>query len=65
MSEIKSDLKKGDKIIVKGNGNASEKGTVEYVGKYFISYRGPYYLRTVNEFDYNNGRVKIEKDNEK
>lgn len=61
MAEITVDLKKGDKVIVKGNGVAIEEGVIEYVGKYFITYRGPAYLKTVNEFDYNNGRVKIEK----
>lgn len=61
MAEINLDVKKGDKVIVKGNGVAVEEGVIEYVGKYFITYRGPAYLKTVNEFDFNNGRVKIEK----
>ena len=61
MAENTLDLKKGDKVIVKGNGVAVEEGVIEYVGKYFITYKGPAYLKTVNEFDYNNGRVKIEK----
>ena len=61
MTEITVDLKKGDKVIVKGNGVAVEEGVIEYVGKYFITYKGPAYLKTVNEFDFNNGRVKIEK----
>lgn len=61
MAEITVDLKKGDKVIVKGNGVAVEEGVIEYVGKYFITYKGPAYLKTVNEFDFNNGRVKIEK----
>ena len=29
--------------------------------EYFLTYKGPAYLKTVNEFDYNNGRIKIEK----
>ena len=61
MAENTLNLKKGDKVIVKGNGVAVEEGVIEYVGKYFITYKGPAYLKTVNEFDYNNGRIKIEK----
>lgn len=61
MAEINVDLKKGDKVVVKGNGVSVEEGVIEYVGKYFITYKGPAYLKTVNEFDFNNGRVKIEK----
>jgi hypothetical protein len=61
MAEFNIKLQKGDKVIVKGNGVAVEEGVIEYVGKYFITYKGPAYLKTVNEFDYNNGRIKIEK----
>lgn len=61
MTEIKCELKKGDKVIVRGNGVASEEAVIEFVGRNFITYKGPYYLRTVTDFDYNTGKVKIEK----
>ena len=38
MAEINIELKKGDKVIVKGNGVSVEEGVIEYVGKYFITY---------------------------
>ncbi|MBQ2896709.1 MAG: hypothetical protein IJE46_00095 [Clostridia bacterium] len=49
----------GDIIKVSGNGPASEKGAIIFMGENFLTYRGPYYNKTLSSFDISSGKVTI------
>lgn len=49
----------GDIIKITGNGPASESGVIIFMGDNFLTYRGPYYNKTVSAFDISSGKVTI------
>ena len=59
MSYSKTSYQVGDIIKVSGFGPASEKGIIVFMGDNFLTYRGPYYNKTVSAFEITSGKVAI------
>ena len=59
MSYSKTSYQVGDIIKVSGFGPASEKGIIVFMGDNFLTYRGPYYNKTVSAFEITSGKVTI------
>ena len=47
----KTNYKVGDIIKVSGIGSMSESGVVIFAGDNFLTYRGPYYNKTISAFE--------------
>lgn len=59
MSYSKTSYQVGDIIKVSGFGPGSEKGIIIFMGDNFLTYRGPYYNKTISAFEISSGKVTI------
>ena len=59
MAYSKTSYNVGDIVKVTGNGPASESGIIIFMGDNFLTYRGPYYNKTVSAFEISSGKVTI------
>ena len=59
MAYSKTSYRVGDIIKVTGNGPASENGVIVFMGDNFLTYRGPYYNKTISSFEISSGKVTI------
>lgn len=59
MAYSKTNYKVGDIIKVSGIGSMSESGVVIFAGDNFLTYRGPYYNKTISAFEISGGKVTI------
>ena len=59
MSYSKTSYQVGDVIKVSGFGPGSEKGIIIFMGDNFLTYRGPYYNKTISAFEITSGKVTI------
>ena len=59
MSYSKTSYQVGDIIKVSGFGPGSEKGIIVFMGDNFLTYRGPYYNKTISAFEITSGKVTI------
>ncbi len=59
MAYSKNSFSIGDIIKVAGNGPAAETGAIVFMGENFLTYRGPYYNKTLSAFDITSGKVTI------
>ena len=59
MSYSKTSYSVGDIIKVAGLGPGTEKGIIIFMGENFLTYRGPYYNKTISAFEITSGKVTI------
>ncbi len=59
MSYSKTSYQVGDIIKVSGFGPGTEKGIIIFMGDNFLTYRGPYYNKTISAFEISSGKVTI------
>ena len=59
LSYSKTSYQVGDIIKVSGFGPGSEKGIIVFMGDNFLTYRGPYYNKTISAFEITSGKVTI------
>ena len=59
MSYSKTSYQVGDIIKVSGFGPGTEKGIIIFMGDNFLTYRGPYYNKTISAFEISSGKVTV------
>ena len=59
MAYSKTSYNVGDIVKISGNGPATETGAIVFMGENFLTYRGPYYNKTISAFDITSGKVTL------